>query len=105
MTPDAGLVECIQRALPDASVAPIHTSAAVGASSDTVSPGPLVEAMEGFGVLRAAERAGVPAVEVRVVSNEIGEEDRSRWQLGLALDALEDALPEIVRALVDAVGR
>ena len=105
VTPDAGLVERVRAALPDAAATPIHTSAAVGASSDTVSSGPLVEAMEGFGVLRAAKRAGVPAVEVRVVSNEIGEEDRSRWQLGLALDTLEDALPKIVRALVDAVGR
>ena len=99
------VLERVRAALPDAAAAPIHTSAAVGVSSDTMSPGPLVEAMEGFGVLRAAERAGVPAVEVRVVSNEIGEEDRSRWQLGLALDTLEDALPKIVRALVDAVGR
>ena len=105
VTPDAGLVERVRAALPDAAATPIHTSAAVGASSDTVSSGQLVEAMEGFGVLRAAERAGVPAVEVRVVSNEIGEQDRSRWQLGLALDTLEDALPKIVRALVDAVGR
>jgi nucleoside phosphorylase len=54
--------------------------------------------MEGFGVLRAAERAGVPAVEVRVVSNEIGEEDRSRWHLDAALDALEDTLPRLVEA-------
>jgi nucleoside phosphorylase len=58
--------------------------------------------MEGFGVLRAAQRAGVPAVEVRVVSNEIGEEDRSRWQFGAALDALEEALPGLVRAIADA---
>jgi futalosine hydrolase len=105
VTADAGLVERIRAALPDAAAAPIHTSAAVGASSGTVSPGPLIEGMEGFGVLRAAERAGVPGVEVRVVSNEIGEEDRSRWQLGAALDALEDALPRIVRALVDADAR
>src|SRR6185436_10098439 len=105
VTPDPGLVERVRSALPDAAATPIHTSAAVGASSDTMSRGPLVEAMEGFGVLRAAERAGVPAVEVRVVSNEIGEEDRSRWQLGVALDALEDALPRIVRTLVDADAR
>ena len=105
VTADAGLVERIRAALPDAAAAPIHTSAAVGASSGTVSPGLLIEGMEGFGVLRAAERAGVPGVEVRVVSNEIGEEDRSRWQLGAALDALEDALPRIVRALVDADAR
>jgi futalosine hydrolase len=102
MTPDAGLVERIRAALPAAVAAPIHTSAAVGAARNTVSRGLLVEAMEGFGVLRAAERAGVPSVEVRVVSNEIGEEDRARWQLDPALDALEDALPAVVRAIVEA---
>ncbi len=101
-SPDAGLVERVRAALPEAAAVPIHTSAAVGAASNTVSRGPLVEAMEGFGVLRAAERAGVPAVELRVVSNEIGEEDRSRWQLDAALDALEDALPKAVRAIVEA---
>jgi nucleoside phosphorylase len=95
--PDAALVACVRGALPDASSAPIHTSAAVGASRSA-----LVEAMEGFGVLRAAERAGVPAVEVRVVSNEIGEADRSRWQLGAALDALEAMLPRLVQAVADA---
>ena len=101
VTPDASLYERVRIALPDAAATPIHTSAAVGASGDTVSSGLLVEAMEGFGVLRAAERAGVPAVEVRVVSNEIGEDDRSRWQIGAALDALEVALPKLVGAAVD----
>ena len=105
MTPEAGLVERVRVALPAAAAAPIHTSAAVGAARDTVVRGLLVEAMEGFGVLRAAERAGVPSVEVRVVSNEIGEEDRSQWKLDAALDALEDALPKVVRAIVDAAGR
>jgi futalosine hydrolase len=101
-SPDAGLVERVRAALPEAAAVPIHTSAAVGAASNTVSRGPLGEAMEGFGVLRAAERAGVAAVELRVVSNEIGEEDRSRWQLDAALDALEDALPKAVRVIVEA---
>ena len=32
VTPDAGLVERVRVALPDAAAAPIHTSAAVGAS-------------------------------------------------------------------------
>jgi hypothetical protein len=36
-----------------------------------------------------------------VVSNEIGEEDRSRWQVDAALDALEEVLPKAVRAMVD----
>lgn len=105
VSPDAGLVERVRAALPGAAAAPIHTSAAVGAARDTVSRGPLAEAMEGFGVLRAAERARVPAVEVRAISNEIGEADRSRWQLGAALDALEDALPKAVRAVVEMAPR
>ena len=62
-------------------------------AGDTTSEGTLVEAMEGFGVLRAAALAGVPAVEVRAISNEIGEPDRSRWQIATALDALERVLP------------
>ena len=97
VAPDAGLVAAAREALPDAHALPIHTSAAVGAS-DTVSQGVLVEAMEGFGVLRAAALAGVPAVEVRAVSNAIGENDRSRWDLAGGLTALEGVLP----ALLDA---
>lgn len=41
--------------------------------------GARVESMEGFGVLRAAEIAGVPAVELRGISNYARERSRSRW--------------------------
>ena len=100
---DPALVAAAAAVLPAASQTPIHTSATVGAASksagDTVSHGPLVEGMEGFGVLRAAELAGVPAVEVRAISNELGEPDRSRWDLTGGLEALEDALPRLVTAV------
>jgi futalosine hydrolase len=99
VSPDAHLVSALGAALPGAVALPIHTSAAVGSAGNTVLQGPLVEAMEGFGVLRAAERAAVPAVEVRVVSNEHREEDRSRWALAAGLEALERALPSMVDAL------
>jgi futalosine hydrolase len=62
----------------------------------------LVEAMEGFGVLRAAADAGVPAVEVRAISNAIGEPDRERWDVAAGLDALDGALPPLVAALTAA---
>jgi futalosine hydrolase len=55
--------------------------------------------MEGFGVRRAAALAGVPAVEVRAISNPIGEADRARWDLDGALAALEGALPALVGAV------
>ena len=92
--PDAGLVARARRALPGAHVLPIGTSARVGGTS-----GCTVEAMEGFAVLRAAELAGVPAVEVRAVSNEIDEPDRSRWRFEDALAALERALPLLLAEL------
>ena len=59
--------------------------------------------MEGFAVLRAAALAGVPAIEVRAVSNEIGEPDRSRWLVAEALEALGQALPGLVDSITAAV--
>ncbi len=96
---DAGLCERVSAALAAAPRLPIHTSAAVGAAAAQAPEGPLVEAMEGFGVLRAAARAGVPAVEVRAVSNAIGEADRARWDRDGALTALAGALPALVAAV------
>ena len=55
-----------------------------------------VEAMEGFGVLRAAALAGVPAVEVRAISNEIGEPDRRRWRIAEAIETLSIAVPGLL---------
>jgi futalosine hydrolase len=90
--PDARLLEALRRVLPGAPVLPIGTSAGVGGTPTALR----VEAMEGFAVLRAAELAGVPAVEVRVVANEIDEPDRTRWRFDEALAVLAEALPRLV---------
>jgi futalosine hydrolase len=90
--PDAGLVEAARRALPTALVRPIATSGHVGGGTDAD-----IEAMEGYGVLRAAASAGVPAIEVRVVSNEVEEQDRARWRFAEAFDTLHAVLPALVR--------
>jgi futalosine hydrolase len=89
---DPALLAAVRRALPDAPVRPIGTSARVGGTH-----GVEVEAMEGFAVLRAAQLAGVPAVEVRAVSNEIEEPDRGRWRLDEALAALAAAAPRLLQ--------
>ena len=70
---------------------PIATSGRVAGGS-----GCDVEAMEGFGVLRACALAGVPAVELRAVSNDVGEADRAKWRFDDALALLADA---VARAL------
>ena len=92
--PAAELVRAARSALPDALVLPIGTTAHVGHGF-----GCDVEAMEGFGVLRAAALAGVPAVEVRAVSNAVGEPDRSKWRFDDALGVLADAVPRLLAAL------
>ncbi len=85
--PDAGLLAAARRALPGAPVLPIGTSARVGGTSSCA-----VETMEGFAVLRACELAGVPAVEVRAISNEIDEPNRDRWSFEAAFAALAAAV-------------
>lgn len=92
--PDAGLLEQARHALPAARVVPVATTGRVGGGEACE-----VEAMEGFGVLRAAASAGVPAVELRAVSNAVAERDRARWRVDEALAALAGAVPLLLEAL------
>jgi futalosine hydrolase len=55
--------------------------------------------MEGFGVLRAAALAQVPAVELRAISNAVGEPDRTLWRIDDALAALRDAVARLLGAI------
>jgi hypothetical protein len=92
--PDAELLAAARRALPEAAVLPIGTSARVGGTS-----GCEIEAMEGFAVLRAASLAGVPALELRVVANEVDEPDRALWRFDEALALLAEAVPRVLATL------
>ena len=91
--PDAGLLARVQAALPEAHVLPIATAGKVGAGTECE-----VEAMEGFGVLRACALAGVPAVELRAVSNAPDEADRGTWSFEDAFAALGDAVTRVLAA-------
>jgi len=94
---DPGLLASARRALPDAHVLPIGTTGRVGGGVECE-----VEAMEGFGVLRAAALAGIPALELRAVSNLVAESNRDQWRVDDALAALRDALPPLLEELADA---
>ena len=89
--PDPALLDRLRTGFPQAELRPIGTSARVGGSQELE-----VEAMEGFAVLRACELAGIPAVEVRVVSNAIGEPDRALWRFDDAFAGLAETLPRLV---------
>jgi len=95
--PNVHLLSAARAAFPAVRVTAIGTSARVNGTS-----GCDVEAMEGFAVLRACALAGVAALEVRVLSNEISEPDRARWRFDDALALLADTLPRLLEAL-DAV--
>lgn len=88
--PDAAFLERVRARIPDAHVLPIATCGKVGGGTACD-----VEAMEGFGVLRACELAGVPAVELRAISNSPDEADRANWRFDDAFAALADALQRL----------
>jgi len=59
-----------------------------------------VESMEGFAVLRAAELAGVPALEVRGISNYVDDRARSEWDFAAGSRAAGRALDAILACLL-----
>jgi len=102
---DPVLVEAARRALPEAVVGRGITVATVTGSDARAAQlrrrfDPLVESMEGFAVLRAAQRAGVRAVEVRAISNQVGERDRAAWDVRGALRALHAACARLWESLL-----
>ena len=78
--------------------APAHgiTVARVTSTQETAArlarAGAQVESMEGFAVLRAAERAGVPAIELRGISNRVGPREQSGWDFAAGVRGLERVL-------------
>jgi futalosine hydrolase len=91
LQPDGALLARVRGALPEAIVLSIGTAGKVGGGT-----GCDVEAMEGFGVLRACALAGVPAVEVRAISNAPDEADRAAWRFDDAFAALADAVARVL---------
>jgi futalosine hydrolase len=97
--PDRRMLAAARQAPPEAHVLPIATCARVGGGRPFE-----VEAMEGFSVLRAALLAGVPAVELRAISNAPSEPDRGRWRFEEAFAALARAVPPLLESLMAALG-
>jgi futalosine hydrolase len=94
VAPDPELLAIARRVLPEARVCPIGTTASVGGSSEVEA-----EAMEGFSVLRAAQLAGIPALELRAISNEVEEPSRSSWRIDDGLTVLAGAARRLIEAL------
>jgi futalosine hydrolase len=75
------------------------TASAATASRLSSMFGADVEAMEGFAVLRAAALAGVPAVEIRGISNFVGEHSDREWDFSGGMRATVAALDAFLSAV------
>lgn len=103
---DAALVaRCTSAALPRATaitVAAVTATAATGARL-AARYGADVESMEGFAVLRAAALAGIAALEVRGISNYVGDRARSQWDFTAGARATAAALDSVLDILTSGV--
>jgi nucleoside phosphorylase len=59
--------------------------------------------MEGFAVLRARALAGIPAIEVRAISNAIEDTDRALWRFDEAFAAIVAITPALVHEVASCV--
>jgi futalosine hydrolase len=67
--------------------------------------GAQVESMEGFAALRAAQRAGVPAIELRGISNRAGSREGSGWDFAAGARGLRQVLDALFELLDHAAER
>jgi futalosine hydrolase len=90
-------VDALNAAGLEVIVGPVLTLSTVTGTAKTAEElqqritGACAEGMEGFGVASAAKAFGIPALELRTISNPVGPRDRAAWRIGDALAALESA--------------
>ncbi|QAY66721.1 futalosine hydrolase [Paenibacillus protaetiae] len=95
----------LQAAGMPAKAGPVLTVATATGTAETalrhaaLVPGAAAEGMEGYGVAAAAQQAGLPAMEVRAVSNAVGPRDKAAWRIKDALNALEQAFAILTEVL------
>jgi futalosine hydrolase len=98
---DAGLLGRLQPRFRCGPVATVAVCSGTDAAAREVvrRTGAIAEAMEGAAVVHAARRLGVPAIELRAISNTTGDRDRQHWDLGGALRALGTSVGTALAAL------
>jgi futalosine hydrolase len=77
------------------TVATVTGTARTAAALAKRFPDAVAEGMEGAGVAAAAALHGVPAAELRAISNPVGPRDRVAWQIPLALESLGRAVAAV----------
>ncbi len=60
---------------------------------------PHIESMEGAAFFYVCTLEKIPFIELRSVSNVVGERDRAKWNIPLALESLREASKELLKSL------
>ena len=58
-----------------------------------------IESMEGAALHMVCEQLNMPYLQVRSISNYVGERNKSRWKLQEAIDNLNNAIPDILQKI------
>ena len=99
---DGALLVAFRALGPACAIATVATCSGTDAAALSVRTrtGAMAEAMEGAAVVHAARRVGVPAIELRSISNTTGDRATQRWDIAAAFAALQgvgDALVNFAR--------
>ena len=99
---DEEMLERLGAVLPVGPIATVATCSGTDEAAAEVEQrtNAMAEAMEGAAVVHAARRLGVPAIEVRTISNRTGDRDQQGWDLDAALGALGSTMSTVFAALI-----
>jgi futalosine hydrolase len=63
---------------------------------------PAIESMEGAAFHYVCLNEGIPFIQIRSISNRIGERDKSQWHLHTAIENLQNTLISLINKLAEA---
>ena len=63
---------------------------------------PAIESMEGAAFHYVCLNEGIPFIQIRSISNRIGERDKSQWQINEAIENLQNTLITVINKLAES---
>jgi futalosine hydrolase len=64
--------------------------------------GPVVESMEGAAFHHVCLMEGIPFIQVRAISNRVGDRDKRNWQIGTAVRNLNDTVIQLINRISES---
>lgn len=81
------------------SVNQISTDAATIARMQAINRTPVLESMEGAALHYVARQLTIPFIQIRAISNRVGERDKSLWHFSTAIHQLHSVLLQLLQQI------